>query len=208
MKKILLSALLISIFASCKKLNDVLPASDPKDNTENIKPTSPEDGKLLASLKVTPIIYNPQVQSIKVSTIDKQLNLDFAQNVQLLIDAERFNTTWYVMFKEDFSANTFANFDFNMTQPWGAETHNWKSANLNQMDYTKTDTTIGGVKVVNVKFKRVFKFYKEYSTSKEATDKANELTGKKELVKFLTRYEPDADTTRYNVTAINAIYVK
>jgi hypothetical protein len=206
MKKILLSALLISIFASCKKLNDVLPASDPKDNTENIKPANPDDGKLLASIKVTPVMYNPQTQSIKVSTEDKKLNLLYTEKVQLLIDAERF--TWYVLFKEDFSDNQFAGFDFNMMQKWGTETHNWKPDNVNQMDFTKTDTTIAGVKVVNLRFQRVFKFYKEYSSSTEATDKMNALVGKQEKIKFQTRYEPDTDESRYNVTSVSAVYVK
>lgn len=204
MKKILFSALLLSVvFASCRKLKDVAP--EPNKTTPTEAGTK-EDSTLLLSLKATPMAYNIQTQTVKTSVTGNQLNLDFTEKVQLLIDADRYQSSWYVMFKEDYSKTTFANFDYKTTLAWDTVSTNWKPANLKQLKYTATDTTIAGAKVVNVKFTRVFTFYKTYANAGLAQDVMNSLTNKQEKITFLTRYEPDDNSSLYNSSTVNIVY--
>ncbi|RVU00470.1 hypothetical protein EOD41_13415 [Mucilaginibacter limnophilus] len=208
MKKIILSALLITVFASCKKLNDVLPASDISNpQTGAVIPTA-EEGKLLASLKVTPVVENAQQQIVKASVSGTTLNLAYAEKVHLIIDKDRYTKSWYIVFDEDFKNTQLNGLDYKMKMQWGDTVLNWKPYNLHQIDKTVTDTTIGGVKVVNVKFERTFNFFKQYATAQEANNKLEEIAGKKEQVKFLTRYQPDTDTTRFYVNTANLVYTK
>ncbi|RYZ97109.1 MAG: hypothetical protein EOP47_22460 [Sphingobacteriaceae bacterium] len=202
MNKVIFSVLLLLLFASCGK--DVAPPAP--ETTKHTIQVTPEDIKLVASLKITPLTHDVKTQVIKVNTIDKQLSLAFTENVQLLIDAERFENSWYIMFKEDFSATTFADFDYKTKLAWDTVSTNWRPYNLRQIKHTVTDTLIAGARVINVKFQRVFTFYKDYETTGQATDKMNALVGRSEIIKFLTRYEPDADTTRYHTITVNAIY--
>lgn len=180
----------------------------PNGSTSTTKPVSSEDKKLLITLKTTPITYNPQQQSVVASVDGNQLNLLYNEKAELLIDADRYKSAWYIVFKEDFSNTQFADFNFTSELAWGAIAENWTPDNLKQMQHTETDTIIAGVKVVNVKFNRVFKFHKAYQTSEEATSKLASIVGKQEPIKFLTRYQPDADTTHYDVTTVNVAYTK
>ena len=208
MKRIILSTLIIAALASCKKLNDVLPEQDYKDDNTSVNiPATPEEKTLLTSIKVTPVFENTSNQKVLVSTTGNQLNLTYNEEVQLLIDKERYDNAWYVIFKEDFSNTLLDGVDYKMVMQWGETVLNWKPYNLHQIDAQRTDTTIAGVKVLNVKFKRTFNFFKDYSSEAEATAKASAIVGKKEVLKFLTRYEPDSDTTRHYVSSVNLQYV-
>ncbi|MCC8409368.1 hypothetical protein LJ707_10530 [Mucilaginibacter sp. UR6-1] len=208
MKRIILSALTIVAFASCKKLNDVLPDSTIPNNQEVTKPATEEDKKLLATLTITPVIYKTPVQVISTSVEGSKLNLAFNEKVHLLIDKDRYSSSWYIIFNEDYSGTALQGLDYTTVTQWGTTVKNWKSNNLNQFVKIVTDTTIAGKTVVNVKFERKFNFYKEYDSAEQAITQQTALEGKTETVKYVTRYEPDSDTTRfYNVTA-KVIYKK
>lgn len=202
MKRILLSAIIIIAFASCKKLNDVLPESTIPNEQTVTKPATEEDKKLLAALTITPVINQPAAQVIKTSVEGSKLNLVFNEQVQLLIDKERYSKSWYIMFTEDYTGTALQGLDYITVTQWGTTVKNWKSYNLNQFEKTVADTTIGGKVIVNVKFARKFTFYKEFDTAEQAVTQQEALEGKTQTIKFATRYEPDTDSTRfYNVSA-------
>jgi hypothetical protein len=207
MKKLILSALIIAALTSCKKLNDVLPEQTTPDNNTvtNPAPTA-EEAALLTTLPVTPVVYNTNAQVVTTSVTDNKLNLAFDEKVQLLIDKERFNSSWYIVFNEDYTGSYLEGLDFKTTTQWGVEVENWKPYNLHQIDKTVSDTTIGSKKVVNVKFVRKFNFYKVFETNEQAVAKQNELKGKTQPIKFLTRYQPDTDTTRFQKVTVNITY--
>ncbi|GAA4336190.1 hypothetical protein GCM10023149_44760 [Mucilaginibacter gynuensis] len=209
MRKLILSALLIAVFASCKKLSDVVPAkgvgTETPNNTDPVV-TPEEEAALLASLKITPLNYKVQEQQIKASVTGSKLTLAFDEKIHLLIDKDRYNTSWYIYFNEDYSNTAFADFDFTTKLQWGDVSQNYKPFNLNQIDKTVSDTTIAGVAVVNVKFERELKFFKNYETTEAANAKLNALIGTREDMKFSTSYMPDS--TKNSISTTKVVYVK
>ncbi|RYY33960.1 MAG: hypothetical protein EOP46_14965 [Sphingobacteriaceae bacterium] len=209
MKKIILSALLIAVFASCKKLNDVLPESNISEPGNTITVPTAEEGKLLASIKVTPAIQDDAgAQIVKASVNDKTLTLAYSQRVHVLADKERYESAWHVYFNEDFKNTQLDGLDFRMKMGWGETVFNWKPNDMDQIEKTMTDTVIGGVKVLNIRFERTYNFFKEYNTPEEATAKMEAVVGKKEKLRLLTRYEPDTDSTRFFVSTVDLQYTK
>ncbi|RCH53643.1 hypothetical protein DJ568_16540 [Mucilaginibacter hurinus] len=204
MKKLFYLAITLSIFTSCKKELDK--PQLPTKPVTIIKPVSPGDAKLLSTLQQTPVNYNPKPQLTTVSVSGTQLNLTYNQNVKLLIDAKRYISAWYVVFREDYASTAFADFDFTTTLAWGATAENWVPDNIKQIDHTVRDTVIGNTKVIKLSFNRTLNFYKKYETNAQAIEKMSALIGKQERIKFLTRYQPDTDTTRYDEAVVDIIY--
>ncbi|MBE9586891.1 hypothetical protein IM792_20750 [Mucilaginibacter sp. JRF] len=210
MKRILLSALIITALSSCGKLNDVLPDSAAtKPATGNItRPTTQEDLKLLNMITVTPVIFETPTQVVTTSVDGSTLNLALNERVHLLMDKDRFENSWSIVFNEDYTGSIFNGLDYTTETQWGTTVHNWRTNNLNQFVKTVTDTTIAGTTVVNVKFERNFNYYKNFDSAEQAQAQQAVLQGKTQTIKFATRYEPDTDTTRYHTITAKVVFRK
>lgn len=174
---------IVIAFAGCSKVT----VDTPTSLVSNRSTISTTTGATSTTV-VTPAValsfelYN---QGVKVNLSNKTLTMNYYENITLVARKDSLQTSWSIIFTEDFKLTQLNNFNYTTTSKTGAVTTNYAEPNLNNITISSTrDSTVNGVACTKISFNRNFLFSSTYTTSTAAGAEYDYLLNNRETIGF------------------------
>ncbi|MFC0517017.1 hypothetical protein ACFFGT_22600 [Mucilaginibacter angelicae] len=185
MKKHFTCILIATTLFSCKK-TDIIPEVIKGANGSNTGTnTDTSTGTSTASIKLD---IADQVVNTKVS--NDTLYLNYTETANLILNADDYQKSSAVHFKEDFSKSALSKFNFTTVNKDHQVATNYLDDNLNNVAIKSASTlTIDGKQFTKLVLERVIIFSKAYKQHDLAVESQNQILGQTgEVISFASYY--------------------
>ncbi|WP_121812697.1 hypothetical protein [Mucilaginibacter kameinonensis] len=220
MKKYITYIFLITVFASCKK-TDIVPevakgatgVTTGTNTGTNTGSNSGTDGgsntdTSIPAAGTVKLDITDQIVTTKVS--DNTLYLNYTETVNLILNADDYQKSSAVHFKEDFSKSGLANFDFTTVNKDNQVATNYLDDNLNNVVIKSASTsTVNGKQLTKLVLERAIKFSKAYKQQDLAIEAQNDILKQTtDVISFSSYYYMNGKNTDPTSATAKVVYNK
>ncbi|WP_413666233.1 hypothetical protein ACEN9X_16805 [Mucilaginibacter sp. Mucisp86] len=209
MKKYLTYILIATVLFSCKKTNIVSEVI--KGSTSTNTGTNPDTNTGTSTDIATGTVkldIADQVVLTKVS--NDSLYLNYTETANLILNADDYQKSSAVHFKEDFSKSNLANFNFTSVNKDNQTATNYLDDNLNNVAIkSASTTTINGKQYTKLVLERVVTFSKAYKQHDLAVEAQNDILKQtKDVIGFAAYYYTNGKNLDTTTLTAAVIYTK